>query len=109
MKALLVIDIQNDFCSGGALAVPGGDDVVPIINSLMKKYALVVATRDWHPKGHNSFASSQGGQPGDIEPMEGMIGGVQVLWPDHCLEESPGAELLIDHASLTGVIRLLRA
>ena len=91
MKALLVIDVQKDFCPGGALPVPRGDEVVPVINRLMKDYPLVVATGDWHPPGHGSFASTRGGKPGDVIPMDGMIGGVQVLWPDHCVQGSPGA------------------
>lgn len=89
-SALLVIDVQNDFCPGGALAVAGGDEVVPVINRIMSKFSLVVATRDWHPEGHVSFASRHPGK----HPLETVnVGGVdQILWPDHCIKGSPGAE-----------------
>ena len=88
--ALIVIDVQNDFCPGGALAVPGGDDIVPGINALMSKFGVVVLTQDWHPAGHSSFASSHPGKA----PMEmtEMPYGPQVLWPDHCIQGSPGAQ-----------------
>ncbi len=87
--ALIVIDVQNDFCPGGALAVPGGDDVVAPINAMMERYEAVVLTQDWHPAGHSSFASSHAGKA----PME-MIDlpyGPQVLWPDHCVQNTSGA------------------
>ncbi|KQT53090.1 hypothetical protein ASG54_07870 [Aureimonas sp. Leaf460] len=87
--ALLVIDVQNDFCPGGALAVPGGDEVVPIVNRLAARIANVVATQDWHPKGHVSFASTHGLQP--FQTIE-LPYGTQVLWPDHCVQGSAGAE-----------------
>ncbi|KPD13354.1 bifunctional nicotinamidase/pyrazinamidase [Phaeobacter sp. 11ANDIMAR09] len=88
-QALIVIDVQNDFCPGGALAVPGGDEVVAPINALMKDFETVVLTQDWHPAGHSSFASSHPDMPpfGTIE----MAYGTQVLWPDHCVQGSPGA------------------
>ena len=87
--ALLVIDMQNDFCPGGALAVPGGDALVPKINALMDTFGAVVLTQDWHPAGHSSFASSHAGK----SPMETvrMPYGEQVLWPDHCVQGSEGA------------------
>ena len=87
---LLVIDVQNDFCPGGALAVPEGDAVVPVINRLMAGFEHVLLTQDWHPPGHSSFASShEGEQPfGTVE----MPYGPQTLWPDHCVQGSPGAE-----------------
>ena len=87
---LLVIDVQNDFCPGGALAVPGGDAVVPIINTLMDDFQHVVLTQDWHPPGHSSFASSHEG----AEPfsMTDMPYGAQTLWPDHCVQGTRGAE-----------------
>ncbi|WP_370399833.1 bifunctional nicotinamidase/pyrazinamidase [Sulfitobacter sp. JB4-11] len=89
MHALLVIDVQNDFCPGGALAVPGGDEIVPGINALMAKADAVILTQDWHPAGHSSFASShKGHSPYDL--ME-MPYGPQVLWPDHCVQGTQGA------------------
>jgi len=86
---LLVIDVQNDFCPGGALAVADGDAVVPVINSLAERFAHVVLTQDWHPPGHSSFASSH---PGSA-PFEtvSMPYGQQTLWPDHCVQGTPGA------------------
>jgi nicotinamidase/pyrazinamidase len=86
---LLVIDVQNDFCPGGALAVADGDAVVPVINGLAGRFAHVVLTQDWHPAGHSSFASSH---PGSA-PFEttAMPYGQQTLWPDHCVQGSPGA------------------
>ena len=90
MRALILVDIQNDFLSGGALAVPNGDDVVPVANRLMPEYELVVATQDWHPAGHKSFASQHDGYSvGDVIGLDGVE---QVLWPDHCVQGSRGAE-----------------
>lgn len=87
--ALIVIDIQLDFCPGGALAVPDGDGIVTGINSLMQQADAVVLTQDWHPAGHSSFASSHTGQaPYDLIDMDY---GPQVLWPDHCVQGSDGA------------------
>ena len=89
MNALLVVDIQNDFLPGGALAVPDGDRVVPIINRLMDHFDLVLATQDWHPPGHGSFAASHPNrQPGDVIDLNGIP---QVLWPVHCVQHSAGA------------------
>ena len=87
--ALLVIDVQNDFCPGGALAVPEGDLIVPGINALMDDFAAVILTQDWHPSDHLSFASQHTGRA----PMEltQMPYGPQVLWPDHCVQGTPGA------------------
>jgi len=87
---LLVIDVQNDFCPGGRLAVPEGDKVVPIINALAQRFPHVVATQDWHPAGHHSFASTHSGkQPYDtIEASYGP----QIMWPDHCVQGTDGAE-----------------
>ncbi|ANT60323.1 nicotinamidase [Salipiger sp. CCB-MM3] len=89
MHALIVIDVQNDFCPGGALAVPGGNEIVQPINALMAEAEAVVLTQDWHPAGHSSFASSHPGKA----PMEltEMPYGPQVLWPDHCVIGSAGA------------------
>ena len=89
--ALIVIDLQNDFCPGGALAVDGGDEIVAGINALMEdNFAAVILTQDWHPEGHSSFASQHPGK----SPLEmiDMPYGPQVLWPDHCIQGSQGAE-----------------
>jgi nicotinamidase/pyrazinamidase len=99
---LLVVDVQNDFCPGGGLAVPRGDEVVPVINRLAGQFAHVVLTQDWHPRGHLSFASSHPGtQP--FQTIE-VAYGAQVLWPDHCVQGTPGAafraDLDIPHAEL---------
>ena len=94
-QALIVIDVQNDFCPGGALAVEGGDRIVPGINVLMEEFAAVILTQDWHPAGHSSFASRHDGKaPFD---MIEMPYGPQVLWPDHCVQGSEGAAF---HAGL---------
>ncbi|MDP5217744.1 bifunctional nicotinamidase/pyrazinamidase [Ruegeria sp. 2205SS24-7] len=87
--ALLVIDVQNDFCPGGALAVPGGNEIVPEINRMMEGFETVLLTQDWHPAGHSSFASSHA----DAAPYDlvEMPYGPQVLWPDHCIQGSTGA------------------
>ncbi|WP_420004756.1 bifunctional nicotinamidase/pyrazinamidase [Arenibacterium sp. LLYu02] len=87
--ALIVIDVQTDFCPGGALAVPGGDEVVAPINAMMDRFDAVILTQDWHPAGHSSFASSHAGkQPFDTAEM---AYGQQVLWPDHCVQGTKGA------------------
>jgi nicotinamidase/pyrazinamidase len=88
--ALIVVDVQNDFCPGGALAVPDGDAVVPVANRLTERYGLVVLTQDWHPPGHSSFASSHAGHE-VFETVE-MPYGTQILWPDHCMPGTRGAE-----------------
>ncbi|MEO0702060.1 MAG: bifunctional nicotinamidase/pyrazinamidase [Pseudomonadota bacterium] len=88
-EALIVIDVQNDFCPGGNLAVPGGDDIVAPINALMPEFPVRVLTQDWHPAGHSSFASSHDGQ--DPYAVIEMPYGPQVLWPDHCVIGSDGA------------------
>lgn len=87
--ALLVIDVQNDFCPGGALAVTGGDEIVASINTMMEEFDAVILTQDWHPAGHSSFASSHKSK----NPFEliDMPYGPQVLWPDHCVQGSNGA------------------
>jgi nicotinamidase/pyrazinamidase len=88
---LLVVDVQNDFCAGGALAVPGGDEVVARINRLATAFAHVLLTQDWHPPGHSSFASQHPGhRPFDTIQLPY---GAQTLWPDHCVQGSHGAEL----------------
>ncbi len=87
--ALIVIDTQNDFCPGGALAVAGGDEIVPGINALMREFDIVALTQDWHPAGHSSFASSHP-EKAPFETVDTHYG-PQVLWPDHCVQGSPGA------------------
>ncbi len=92
MKALIVVDLQNDFAPGGALPVPDGDQVVPVANRLMPCFDLVVATQDWHPPNHISFASQHPGKAvGDVIEWEGAP---QTLWPDHCVMHSTGAEFI---------------
>ena len=102
---LVVVDVQNDFCAGGALAVPNGDAVVPVVNELIPKFESVVFTQDWHPAGHSSFASTHEGK----SPFE-MVAldyGEQVLWPDHCVQGSRGADFHPDlnTAGATMVVR----
>ncbi len=100
--ALVVVDVQNDFLPGGALAVPRGDEIVPLVNRVAASFAVVVLTQDWHPAGHASFASSHPGK----RPFQTlrMPYGEQVLWPDHCLQGSAGAAfaaaLDVPHAQL---------
>lgn len=90
MHALIVVDIQNDFLPGGALAVPGGDEIIPVVNELQKSFSLVVATQDWHPANHKSFASNhQGRKTFEKITLHGLD---QVLWPDHCIQGTWGAE-----------------
>src|ERR1700757_4881057 len=91
---LIVVDVQNDFCPGGALAVPRGDEVVPIVSRLAAKFRNVVLTQDWHPRGHLSFASSHPGKQA-FETIEVSYGS-QVLWPDHCVQDKFGAALRDD-------------
>jgi nicotinamidase/pyrazinamidase len=99
---LLIVDVQNDFCPGGALAVPQGDEIVPLVNRIAAGFAHVVLTQDWHPPGHSSFASAHPGKHpfGTIE----LPYGTQVLWPDHCVQGTAGAEfhpaLDVPHAEL---------
>lgn len=90
MKALLLIDIQNDFLPGGSLAVPEGDKVIPLANALQQKFDVVIATQDWHPADHKSFASQHQGK--SIFETIQLQGLEQVLWPDHCVQGSTGAE-----------------
>ena len=90
-RCLIVVDVQYDFMPGGALAVPKGDEVVPVINALLPRFRNVVLTQDWHPRGHASFASAHTGR----KPFETthLAYGEQVLWPDHCVQGTPGAAL----------------
>lgn len=89
MHALIVIDMQNDFCPGGALAVPEGDHIVTGINAAMNQFDSVILSQDWHPDGHSSFASQHSGK--STYDMIDMPYGPQVLWPDHCVQGTPGA------------------
>lgn len=91
MKALVMVDVQNDFLPGGALQVPNGDQVIPILNELQDQFDLVVATQDWHPEGHSSFASQHEGKQA-FDEIE-WKGKTQTLWPDHCVQGSSGAEI----------------
>ena len=103
MKALLLIDIQNDFLPGGALEVKDGDDILPIVNQLIKKFKIVVATQDWHPSKHKSFASNHMSRHvGEIIKLHGLD---QILWPDHCVQGTSGAKLSeqLDTSTLTKV------
>jgi nicotinamidase/pyrazinamidase len=99
---LVVVDIQNDFCPGGALSVPHGHEVVPLINRLARQFAHVVLTQDWHPPDHLSFASAHPGK----KPYDTIVVGYgpQILWPDHCVQAAKGAEfhedLRVPHAAL---------
>jgi len=99
---LLVVDVQNDFCPGGRLSVPAGHEIVPLINRLAARFEHVVLTQDWHPAGHHSFASSHP----DRKPYETIevAYGAQILWPDHCVQATVGADfrddLQIPHAEL---------
>ena len=101
MRALIVVDVQNDFCPGGALAVAGGDQIVAQINNVMADYDAVILTQDWHPAGHSSFASSH---EAEVFSNIAMPYGPQVLWPDHCVQGSFGAafhkDLVADRADL---------
>lgn len=94
MKALLLIDIQNDFLPGGALAVPNGDKIIPIVNKLQSNFDLIVATQDWHPQDHKSFASNHKGKSSfDNIMLQGLE---QVLWSDHCVQGTTGADFSKD-------------
>lgn len=98
MKALLIIDIQNDFCPDGALAVQEGDTIIPVINKLANRFDHVILTQDWHPAGHSSFASThEGKNPYDVIPMSY---GNQVLWPDHCVQGTEGAAFHLDISTI---------
>ena len=90
MNALILVDLQNDFCPGGALPVPDGDRVIPVVNRLTPRFDLVVATQDWHPPDHGSFAANHPGR--NVDDVIELGGLPQVLWPVHCLQNTPGAE-----------------
>ena len=92
MKALVITDIQNDFCPGGALAVKEGDQIVPVVNSLQPHFEVIVAAQDWHPANHGSFADNHEDKvPGDIIDLDGLE---QIIWPIHCVQGSHGAKLV---------------
>jgi nicotinamidase/pyrazinamidase len=105
MNALILVDIQNDFLPGGALAVPEGDQVIPVANRLQPRFDLVVATQDWHPAEHASFAANHRGRGiGEVIELDGLE---QVLWPVHCVQGSSGAELApaLDRSRIARVFR----
>ncbi len=105
MNALILVDLQNDFCPGGALPVPEGDRIIPITNRLQAHFDLVVATQDWHPPGHGSFAANHPGrQVGEVIELAGLP---QVLWPVHCVQDTPGAALhpALDQSRIARVFR----
>jgi nicotinamidase/pyrazinamidase len=105
MRALLLIDLQYDFCPGGALAVAHGDETIPVANRLMPKFSAIIATQDWHPPEHGSFAvNNPGKQPYDMGELAGLP---QVMWPAHCVQGTRGAELhdSLDRNLITEVFR----
>jgi nicotinamidase/pyrazinamidase len=105
MKALIMVDLQNDFVPGGALPVSEGNEVIPLANELQNHFELIVATQDWHPPNHGSFAANHPGKnPGDRIPLDGIE---QILWPVHCVEKTPGADFVpsLDRSRLTRVFR----
>jgi len=104
-RALILVDVQNDFMPGGALPTRNGDEVVPVINRLQPQFEIVIATQDWHPRDHGSFASNHPGhEPGEIIDLHGLQ---QILWPDHCVQGSWGAELHhdLDRARIEKIVR----
>ena len=104
-KALLIVDVQNDFLPGGALEIPESDEIIPIILELSKEFEVVVATQDYHPKGHYSFASTHKKEVGDFIDLDGEE---QMLWPDHCIQETNGAKLhesLLNNCDLSKIIQ----
>lgn len=105
MPALIIVDIQNDFLPGGALAVNEGDDVIPVINSIAPRFDLVVATQDWHPRDHGSFAANHPGrEPGEMITLAGLP---QELWPIHCVQGTKGAEIspLLDKSHIEAIFQ----
>src|SRR4051812_10797190 len=104
-RALILVDLQYDFCPGGALAVANGHETIAVANQLMPAFSTVVATQDWHPPEHKSFAvNNPGTQVGQVITLEGQP---QVMWPAHCVQHTRGAELHggLDHARITEVFR----
>lgn len=102
-RALILVDIQNDFMPTGALPVPEGDQIVPVVNSILPKFELIIATQDFHPADHGSFAANhEGKQPGEFIELDGLT---QILWPVHCVQQSEGAEL-VDALEKTRIARV---
>jgi nicotinamidase/pyrazinamidase len=104
-EALILVDIQNDFCPGGSLAVTDGDKIVPVVNELQKKFDLIIATQDWHPSDHISFAANHHGKnPGEFIPLGDSQ---QILWPVHCAQGSKGAEFVreLDKEKITKIFQ----
>jgi nicotinamidase/pyrazinamidase len=105
-KALIIVDVQNDFCEGGALAVPGANEIIPYINLLTKEnqYDQIVLTQDWHPANHKSFASNNGRQVGETIILNEIP---QFMWPDHCIQGTKGAEFHpdLDRSKVTHIIQ----
>lgn len=104
-RTLVVVDLQNDFCPGGALAVPRGDETIPVARELMRKFDVVVATQDWHPRDHKSFAiNNPGTEVGQVIELDGMP---QVMWPAHCVQGTRGAEFheALEKRRITAVFR----
>lgn len=104
-RALVIVDLQNDFCPGGALAVPGGDLIIPVINRIQRHFDIILATQDWHPPRHQSFASQHPGKhPGEHIQLDGID---QILWPDHCVQGTRGADFVPDLVKehFSGIIR----
>jgi nicotinamidase/pyrazinamidase len=102
VNALIIVDVQNDFLPGGALPVPRGDEIIPFANDLQERFELVVATQDWHPPDHGSFATNHPGKkPGDRIMLDGIE---QILWPAHCVQKTPGAAF----AAALDIARLAR-
>ncbi len=105
MNALIIVDVQNDFCPGGALAVPAGDEVVAVANRVQPAFDLVVATQDWHPQDHGSFAANHPGtSPGEVIDLHGLD---QVLWPVHCVQGTTGAAF-VDELSCERITRVFQ-
>jgi nicotinamidase/pyrazinamidase len=105
MNALLMIDVQKDFLPGGSLEVPEGDRIIPVVNNIQSYFDVVVATQDWHPADHGSFASNHPGKnPGDRITLDGVE---QILWPDHCIQDTEGAEFA-DDLRMQMVSRIIR-
>ena len=104
-KALLIVDVQNDFCEGGSLEVKNSSDIIPVINKLIDKFKQlsypVIATKDWHPYNHKSFASVSGGKIGELGELNGIP---QIWWPDHCIQGTKGAELHPDLNTVDTVV-----
>jgi nicotinamidase/pyrazinamidase len=105
VNALIIVDLQNDFCPGGALPVPQGDRVIPIINRLQEKFELIVATQDWHPADHGSFAANHPGKKiGEVIDLHGLP---QILWPTHCVQNTRGADFVaaLDRSRITKIFQ----